>query len=124
MGVQQSSPAMFGIEADSDWGPRRQAHEGGPIAVGEIHDGVIVCSPQIPKKPELSRERALLSYQDFVDIRIVPEHLLGPAIEQRRELGVGVCLAEGPEDGRCQEHITDVTELDDEEIRERHAGVQ
>ena len=93
---------------------------GGAVALGKADGEVEAVLAQFADEAELvaeAGERASVAVvapidEDFVDVRVVGEHVFGAGIDDDGDAGLGKGLAQGAQNGRNHQHVADVAHFE------------
>src|SRR5262245_37464443 len=118
--VISSPPTVFVIESNphrcsADSGQKRR-----PVSIGQVNHCIELTSPQSGDQPRLCPQRPLVKDYDLVQIGVPAQYLFCPTIYQHRDPHIRSCSLNGSNSRRRQQHVTNITELDNEDVTHAH----
>jgi hypothetical protein len=107
---------MLVVESNSNRRPTDPTQKRRAVSIGQIDHCVESSTTQPGNKPPLYRQRPFIEDQNLVHVLVSRQHIFRPAIHHHRNPDIRLCRFDGSKGRRRQQDVTDVAELDDEDV--------
>ena len=114
LGIEASPPSPLTVVAEADRRARQPAQERGTVAVGQIHDKVKFPVPKLPHEAPLAGYAPAFHYQDLIEGRVIPNHLIGAGIHKHSDVGLWEAFSQSAQHRSCQQDIPHIPQLNDQ----------